>query len=259
LRLSRLSQTFSDAVESVTAVARRVSAQAATSISNGSRVADDHAYIVVPRSASPPLHAVLNETDSSPLEKTGLPICSGADGEHLSRDPSQAQDDSDDTPSLRVLCVFPSTRSRRILFLIALVAILLAGGTFVVWKYHTVISTNDSHTKIRQSARNASDFFSSDANSSDFVAINDTSVFPTHNTSRAEIRSSCSATSCDSCARLSDCGWCVPSARCSVGTEDTVSDPLCVGVTVGIDWVWYSSDCASRCSAGSYSTTGYVC
>jgi hypothetical protein len=153
----------------------------------------------------------------------------------------------------------PTTLYRRYRFCIALLAILIAGGAFIAWKYHQVTDIDESRPKIQKPSTNVSELYFSDGNSSEISVVNDASQSPAQNTSRASIRRSCSYSSCSSCTYWEGCGWCVPSQRCSSGEQYYTYDEMCFGGRARIDWVWYSSDCESRCSTGSYSSTGYVC
>lgn len=156
---------------------------------------------------------------------------------------------------------YPSAgkHSWRRLHLLVLLALLIAGGVWFAWQHYTAINIDDTRAVIRQYPINQSDFFSPDANSSEYLAINDTSVSPAHNASgTAATRNSCNFYSCSSCTNEVPCGWCKPSGKCSVGTEFTTSDPRCVGGYPVTHWVWRSSDCSSRCAAGSYSSSGNV-
>jgi hypothetical protein len=220
---SSAEQIVSDAVESASSLARRIG-QAAASISSDSRHDDDH-------------------TSSLPLNLKPPTSCGGDCRTVQVADPMSAS---------------PGTRSRRRVYLIALLAILIAGGTFFALKHREVIGMNESRPKIQEPASNSSHFFSPVANSSEFLAVNDTSMSTSHNSSRAASRSSCSFYSCSSCTYWEGCGWCVHSGRCSSGEELKTYDEMCFGGYAGKDWIWYTSDCASRCSAGSYSSTGQV-
>jgi hypothetical protein len=293
---SRVSRIASDAVESFTSIVRSISngpRHAYDPISPRSRSAsrspppsaDDQGHTGVG------LHELddLTETLSS-LPATGISVLRTSNDVadlHLSRDPSvlirvQSGGRSLEHPPHATSAtsatfatfatsgpvvlnhVFPSSTSsgrsyRRRRYLIALLVILIAGGAFFAWKYQQVIDTNDSRPKTRETAMNISTHFSSDGNSSEFPIVYDASVTPLHNASRAAKRSSCSYYSCSSCTYWEGCGWCVPSQSCSSGEEYFTYDEMCLGGRARIDWVWYTSDCASRCSAGSYSSTGKVC
>jgi hypothetical protein len=221
----------------------------------------------------------LIELSSPPALGISMLWASSGDAEfHLSRDPSvsgrtRSGSGSRDHPphatfdssgpmilnDIHPTSAYPATRHRRRRFFIALLAILIAAGAFFAAEHHKAIDMNDSRPKLHEPAMNASGFFSSDTNSSEFSAVNDASLSPAHNASRAGIRSSCSYYSCSSCTYWEGCGWCVPSQRCSSGEQYFTYDEMCSGGRARIDWVWYSSDCVSRCPAGFYSSTGYVC
>ena len=267
---SKAMQIVSDAVESFTEAVTKVG----RAISGGS-TSHDHDYRPVESNdqLELQLQPSLQVSDTSAPETS-----SGGAGMHPELTPSEPrcarsgggnQDDPSSHPpsssngaSIALpnpLCSSPGIRSRRRLYLVALVAILISAGTFFAWRRQQVTDANGTNPSKREREINSSDFFSPDANSSDFMVLNHSYVYFL-NSSITAARSSCSYySSCASCTHYDGCGWCVPSGRCSSGSEGRTSDSLCVGGYQGIDWIWYSNDCTSRCAVGSYSSTGHVC
>ena len=204
---SRVSQIVSDAVDSFTSLARRVSAKTVASSSNNSYHADDYVYSQVGlhdiessnRSASPPpfsmheLHEALPDAGSSSTENSSHSTSAVVDM-HLSRDPSgpgrtQSGGGNQNRPPPAILepigpvvlnqghpTSYVDTRHPRRFYLIALLAILITGGTIFVWKYDAVGSIKGSQAKLPQSAIGTPEFHFPDSNSSDAFSFNDTSA-----------------------------------------------------------------------------------
>jgi hypothetical protein len=258
---SSSSQLVSDVVGSRTRV---LSAQLT---SNGSPNADDHSFsrdgqveLKVLTAAATPLQLPDTSVPETSSGGAGMhPKCHSS-GPSCTRSGGGNQDNGTSIALPNPLCSSPGTRARRRLYLIALLSILISAGivTVFVWRSHQVTDANGTNLKNQEREINSSSFFSPDANSSDFMALNHSYV-SFLNSSRTAARSSCSYYSCSSCTTYVGCGWCVPSGRCSSGTEYSTSDSWCVGRYQGVDWIWYSSDCPSRCAVGSYSSTGNVC
>jgi hypothetical protein len=236
------------------AVGSRTRVLSARSTSNGLPNTDDQTF-----SGDGQVELKVLTAAATPLQVPGTSAPNKSDNQD---DPSSHQPISSNGTSITLpnpLSSSPGTRSRRRLYLIALVAILISAGTVFAWKSQQVTDANGTNPKKREREINSSDFFSPDANSSDFMALNHSYVYFL-NSSRTAARSSCSYYSCSSCLYYDNgCGWCVPSGRCSSGTEGYTYDSWCVGGYQRIDWIWYSSDCPSRCAVGSYSSTGNVC
>ena len=152
----------------------------------------------------------------------------------------------------------PNPRRRRAQCLALLVALALAAGIFA-WKYHEM--TSNSSPKIWDSVFNASQsLFSPIAtNSSAILASNGSSLAsktapPVPNASENGVRSSCSGYySCYSCTEWEGCGWCSNVGRCTRG-----SDGGSTGLCTYYYWAYYQDECATPCSAGSYSSDGWV-
>jgi hypothetical protein len=180
-------------------------------------------------------------------------------------DPSESQSDkipekTPESPSVKILVGdVPKPRKRYAHWLVLLMTIALAASIFA-WKYNEM--TTNSRPKIWDSVFNASHYSPVATNSSWIVAANDSSLAsiaspPVPNASENGVRSDCSDYySCYSCTKWDECGWCKYQGRCTRGSSSGSYDGQC-SVDRG-QWSYVRLDCATPCSAGSYSSDGWV-